>query len=69
LVGTGLIGKALLNQLKGQANYLSKYRGLKVNLVGVMNSRKMLVTSDGISMDSWQETLDAMGKPQNFGLL
>jgi aspartokinase/homoserine dehydrogenase 1 len=23
----------------------------------------MLVTSDGISMDSWQETLDAMGKP------
>lgn len=63
LVGTGLIGKALLNQLKGQANYLSKYRGLKVNLVGVMNSRKMLVTSDGISMDSWQETLDAMGKP------
>ncbi len=62
LVGTGLIGKALLNQLKGQEGYLSKYKALKINLVGVMNSRKMLINSEGISMDSWFEDLDNTGK-------
>ena len=62
LVGTGLIGKALLNQLQGQEGYLSKYKALKINLVGVMNSRKMLINSDGISMDSWFEDLDNTGK-------
>ena len=62
LVGTGLIGKALLNQLQGQEGYLSKYKALKINLVGVMNSRKMLINSEGISMDSWFEDLDNTGK-------
>ena len=62
LVGTGLIGKALLNQLKGQEGYLSKYKALKINLVGVMNSRKMLINSEGISMDAWFEDLDNTGK-------
>ncbi len=63
LVGTGLIGKTLLNQLKGQANYLSKYKALKINLVGVMNSRKMLINTDGISMDTWADDVQNLGKP------
>ncbi|MFD1819102.1 aspartate kinase [Pseudarcicella hirudinis] len=63
LVGTGLIGKALLNQLQGQGNYLSKYKGLKVNLVGVMNSRKMFIEEQGIPMENWTEELNAKGKP------
>ncbi len=63
LVGTGLIGKTLLNQLKGQANYLSKYKALKINLVGVMNSRKMLINADGISMETWADDVQDLGKP------
>lgn len=63
LVGTGLIGKALLEQLKGQENYLSKYKALKVNLVGVMNSKKMLIDAKGISMENWEEERDSKGKP------
>jgi bifunctional aspartokinase / homoserine dehydrogenase 1 len=62
LVGTGLIGKALLEQLQGQENYLSKYKGLKVNLVGVMNSRKMLIDSQGIDLESWENERDSRGK-------
>lgn len=62
LVGTGLIGKALLEQLKGQENYLSKYKALKVNLVGVMNSKKMLIDAKGISMENWEEERDSKGK-------
>lgn len=63
LVGTGLIGKALLEQLQGQENYLSKYKALKINLVGVMNSKKMLIDSQGIPMENWEEERDAKGKP------
>ena len=62
LVGTGLIGKALLEQLQGQENYLSKYKALKINLVGVMNSRKMLIDPQGISLDSWENERDSKGK-------
>lgn len=62
LVGTGLIGKALLEQLQGQENYLSKYKALKINLVGVMNSRKMLIDPQGIDLDSWEEERDSKGK-------
>ena len=62
LVGTGLIGKALLEQLKGQENYLAKYKALKINLVGVMNSKKMLIDPQGISIESWEEERDSKGK-------
>jgi aspartokinase/homoserine dehydrogenase 1 len=62
LVGTGLIGKALLEQLQGQENYLSKYKALKINLVGVMNSRKMLIDPQGIDLDSWEDERDSIGK-------
>ena len=62
LVGTGLIGKALLEQLQGQENYLSKYKALKINLVGVMNSRKMLIDPQGISLDSWENERDSSGR-------
>ena len=63
LVGTGLIGKALLEQIQGQENYLSKYKALKVNLVGVMNSKKMLIDAQGIPMENWEEERDGKGKP------
>lgn len=63
LVGTGLIGKALLEQLQGQENYLSKYKALKINLVGVMNSKKMLIDAQGIPMENWEEERDTKGKP------
>ncbi len=62
LVGTGLIGKALLEQLQGQEHYLSKYKALKVNLVGVMNSKKMLIDPQGINLETWEEERDSRGK-------
>ena len=62
LVGTGLIGKALLAQFLQQQSFLNKYKALKVNLVGLANSRKMLIDENGISQENWQEELDSKGK-------
>lgn len=62
LVGTGLIGKALLAQFLQQQNFLNKYRALKVNLVGISNSKKMLIDEEGISLEQWEEELATRGK-------
>ena len=61
-MGTGLIGKALLAQFLQQQSFLNKYKALKVNLVGLANSRKMLIDENGISQENWQEELDSKGK-------
>jgi aspartokinase/homoserine dehydrogenase 1 len=61
LVGAGLIGKTLLNQLVGQERYLEKYKGLRVKLVGIANSRKQLIDPEGISIESALEQLDTKG--------
>ncbi len=57
LVGTGLIGKALLEQLEGQEHFLRKYKGLRIRLVGVMNTKKMLIDEGGIDKERWQTRL------------
>lgn len=62
LVGTGLIGKALLAQMLQQESYLNKYKAIKINLIGIANSRKMLINEHGISLENWQEELDSKGK-------
>jgi aspartokinase/homoserine dehydrogenase 1 len=56
-----LIGKTLLNQLVGQERYLEKYKGLRVKLVGIANSRKQLIDPEGISIESALEQLDTKG--------
>lgn len=61
LVGTGLIGKTLLNQLVGQERYLEKYKGLRVKLVGISNSRKQLIDANGIDFNQAIELLDSTG--------
>ncbi|MBC3787101.1 bifunctional aspartate kinase/homoserine dehydrogenase I [Spirosoma utsteinense] len=57
LVGTGLIGKTLLKQIFDQNEFLRTEKLLKVCVVGMTNTRKMLLAPRGIDLDSWQERL------------
>ena len=66
LVGTGLIGKTLLDQLAGQERYLAKYRGLKVKLVGIANSRQQLIQEKGIDVKTALGQLAQHGKSQDL---
>jgi aspartokinase/homoserine dehydrogenase 1 len=61
LVGAGLIGKTLLNQLLGQKNYLEKYKGLRIKLVGIANSRKQLIDAAGIDIKKAIDLLNSKG--------
>ncbi len=58
IMGTGLIGSTLLEQVQRQAFYLKNERSLDVKVVGLSNSRKMLFNEDGIDINTWREQLE-----------
>lgn len=57
MVGVGLIGSTLLNQIEKQNAYLKENSQLQIKVVGISNSRKMLFNDKGIKIDSWKEDL------------
>ncbi|MDQ3393898.1 MAG: bifunctional aspartate kinase/homoserine dehydrogenase I [Bacteroidota bacterium] len=60
LVGLGLIGGTLLEQIKKQANYLREERLLNINIIGIANSKKMFFNEDGIDISFWKENIQTM---------
>ncbi|MDR2185756.1 MAG: bifunctional aspartate kinase/homoserine dehydrogenase I [Treponema sp.] len=48
LLGTGLIGGTLVEQLAGHREVLADEHKIRINLVGIANSRKMLFNSKGL---------------------
>ncbi|MFK7899621.1 MAG: bifunctional aspartate kinase/homoserine dehydrogenase I [Cyclobacteriaceae bacterium] len=66
VVGPGLIGGTLLDQIKQQQDYLVSERLIDVKVVGLANSRKMLFNSDGIDLTKWKEGLAQEGKDSSF---
>ncbi|MCH7535362.1 MAG: bifunctional aspartate kinase/homoserine dehydrogenase I, partial [Bacteroidetes bacterium] len=57
LVGVGTIGSTLLDQIKDQHSYLEEKHHININLIGVANSRKMVLNKEGISIDKWKSGL------------
>ncbi len=62
VVGTGLVGAALLDQIAVQAATLRAERGLELRLAGVSNSRTMAFDARGIDLAAWRAARDA-GEP------
>ncbi len=57
IVGVGMIGSTLMQQILEQNPYLRKKRGLEIKVVGIGNSRKMRFDENGIKLENWQEAL------------
>nr|MBP6695637.1 ACT domain-containing protein [Saprospiraceae bacterium] len=57
VVGVGLIGKTLLQQIKKQQSFLHDELKLEFIVSGLANSKKMLLNREGISLDSWEDSL------------
>jgi aspartokinase/homoserine dehydrogenase 1 len=67
LVGpTGLIGKTLLKQIHHQFQYLKKEKSIQINVTGIVNSKKMLIDSNGIDIENWQTILDEKGEKSDL---
>jgi len=56
--GTGNVGGKLLAQINQQAEFLKERMNLQIRVVGLSNSRKMLIDEDGIDLSNWKEKLD-----------
>jgi len=66
IAGTGLVGSSLIKQLNSQAKMLFDDHRLKINLIGITNSRKMLIDKKGIPLGSCKEILKNDGERANF---
>lgn len=56
-LGTGSIGSTLLRQLHEHQDFLREQNGVQVRVVGLSNSRRMLIAPDGIGLDDWEAAL------------
>lgn len=66
MVGVGLIGSTLINQIKAQAVYLQQERLLEINIIALSNTRKMFFDKNGILPEQWKQTLDKNGEKANL---
>lgn len=62
LMGIGLVGGSLLQQLQKQQEKLLKEKHLKIKLTGIANSRKMVFKREGIDIATFKETLEKSDK-------
>ncbi len=58
ITGVGNVGKRLLAQLSQQNKYLLDYLKLKIRVIGISNSRKMIFNKNGIEIKNWKEQIE-----------
>ncbi|MFI3321309.1 MAG: bifunctional aspartate kinase/homoserine dehydrogenase I [Rikenellaceae bacterium] len=59
ITGIGLVGKNLVHQIYAQQEKLEKTNSLKINIVGLSNSRKCIFDRGGISLEDFEARLDS----------
>ncbi len=57
ITGVGNVGSELLNQFKNQEEYLINNLNIKINVVAISNSKKMIFKSSGIKLNKWKTFL------------
>jgi aspartokinase/homoserine dehydrogenase 1 len=67
VAGTGLVGSSLLKQISSQLPTLLAEHSLKINLIGITNSRKMVIDRKGISIEDFKEVLKSSDEKGDIG--
>ncbi len=62
MIGVGNVGKAFLEQIKKQQEFLAKAFQINLSVTGLANSRKMLFSTDTIDLTTWETDLEEQGK-------
>lgn len=57
IAGAGNVGSKLLGQLNKQLVYLQKNLRLQIRVVGLANSKRVLLNEEGIDLDNWKALL------------
>ncbi|OWY24312.1 bifunctional aspartate kinase/homoserine dehydrogenase I [Sphingobacteriales bacterium UPWRP_1] len=69
MVGTGLIGATLLQQIQRQQAHLLQTQSLELKLLAIANSKQMLFDEAGIDLARWSELLESNGQKADLGAL
>ena len=65
ITGIGTVGGNLLEQIRIQRPKLMEQNGLKLNVVGISNSKKARFLREGINLDNYREELRLHGEDSN----
>jgi len=57
IAGVGNVGSKLVAQILKQQKYLQEKLHLRINVVGLANSKKMLFNDEGIDLNNWKDLL------------
>ncbi|MFI3259149.1 MAG: bifunctional aspartate kinase/homoserine dehydrogenase I [Rikenellaceae bacterium] len=57
IAGVGLVGANLLEQIRSQQSILLADKALKVNVVGLSNSRRYVIERSGVELDGYKDVL------------
>ena len=68
IAGVGNVGSKLVAQILQQQEYLLHNLQLKINVVGLGNSKKMLFKEEGINLKEWKELLVTEGEEMDMHL-
>ncbi|MFY8273511.1 bifunctional aspartate kinase/homoserine dehydrogenase I [Pseudoalteromonas sp. SSDWG2] len=68
LLGCGLVGSELLAQVQKQQKWL-KERNIKLKVRGIANSRQLLLNSDEVNLNNWQNDLQSCSQPFDLKLV
>jgi aspartokinase/homoserine dehydrogenase 1 len=68
LVGIGKVGSILLAQIRKQQEKLLESHGLKINVIGISNSKKMLIMQEGIDLKNYRAELNTSGEKTDMDL-
>jgi aspartokinase/homoserine dehydrogenase 1 len=66
LAGTGVVGGTLLGQIAKQRTVLSEDYSVRVKVIGIARSKKMLIKEAGIPPEEWKPMVEAEGVPTDL---
>lgn len=66
LIGPGAVGRVLLEQIEAERERLLRDFKLDLRLRGIMTSKKMLLSEQGIGVNGWKAALEASRTPADI---
>jgi bifunctional aspartokinase / homoserine dehydrogenase 1 len=66
IAGSGVVGGTLLRQIAGQRTILSEEYSVRVEVIGIARSKKMIIREKGIPLDNWKQLIEAEGVPTDL---
>ncbi|MCK5456268.1 MAG: ACT domain-containing protein, partial [Melioribacteraceae bacterium] len=66
VVGTGIVGGALLNIIDEQLNNINKNQNIDFNLIGLADINKMIIKEEGIGFNDWKKKLSRSKKSSDI---